>query len=151
MARPPARFGFDREGAIMNMYHPARQRLVVVGNGMAGIRTVAELLKRAPDRYDITVFGAEPHVNYDRILLSSVLAGEKALDHIVINPRSWYDENGITLHAGDPVVAIDRQARTVTSASGRVERYDRLLLATGSRPIVPPIPGLDLEGVCAFR
>ena len=135
----------------MNFHRLPRERLVVVGNGMAGMRTVAELLKRTPERYDITVFGAEPHVNYDRILLSSVLAGEKALDQIVINPRSWYDENGITLHAGDPVVAIDRAARTVASASGRSERYDRLLLATGSRPIVPPIPGLDLDGVCAFR
>jgi nitrite reductase (NADH) large subunit len=135
----------------MNIYRPARQRLVVVGNGMAGMRTVEELLKRAPGRYDITVFGAEPHVNYDRILLSSVLAGEKQLDQIVINPRSWYDENGITLHAGDAVVAIDRDARTVRSASGRVERYDQLLLATGSRPVVPPIPGLALAGVCAFR
>src|SRR5207244_9783181 len=122
----------------MNFHRLPRERLVVVGNGMAGMRTVAELLKRAPERYDITVFGAERHVNYDRILLSSVLAGEKALAEIVINPRSWYDENGLTLHAGDPVVAIDREARTVTSASGRSERYDRLLLATGSRPIVPP-------------
>src|SRR5579859_6660204 len=134
----------------MNMIY-RRERLVVVGNGMAGMRAVDELLKRDPIRYQITVFGAEPHVNYDRIALSSVLAGEKDIGDIIINPLSWYSENGIRLHAGDPVVSFDRTARTVTSESGRVEPYDRLLLATGSRPIVPPIPGLELPGVCAFR
>jgi len=134
----------------MNMIH-RQERLVVVGNGMAGMRTVEELLKVAPLRYQITVFGAEPHVNYDRILLSPVLAGEKKIEDIVINPLSWYEENEIRLFAGDPVVSIDRSARTVTARSGRVEPYDRLLLATGSRPIVPPIPGLELPGTCAFR
>jgi nitrite reductase (NADH) large subunit len=128
-----------------------RERLVVVGNGMAGMRTVEELLKLDPARYDITVFGAEPHVNYDRIMLSSVLAGEKTVAEIEINPRAWYDENHITLHAGDPVVVIDAAARTVTSQAGVVVGYDRLLLATGSKPIVPPIPGLTLPGVCTFR
>ncbi len=128
-----------------------RERLVVVGNGMAGMRTVEELLKLDPARFAITVFGAEPHGNYDRILLSSVLAGEKEVDDIVINSRAWYQENGITLHAGDPVVAIDPAACTVTARSGLTVGYDRLLLATGSRPIVPPIPGLNLPGVCAFR
>lgn len=129
----------------------ARERLVVVGNGMAGMRTVEELLKLDPTRYDITVFGAEPHVNYDRIMLSSVLAGEKAVDDITINSRAWYADNHITLHTGDPVVAIDAKARTVTSHAGTTVNYDRLLLATGSKPIVPPIPGLNLPGVCAFR
>ncbi|MDG3444158.1 nitrite reductase large subunit NirB [Nitrospirillum amazonense] len=135
----------------MDTHMPPRQKLVVVGNGMAGMRTVDELLKRNPLKYDITVFGAEPHVNYDRIMLSSVLAGEKDLEQIVINPRSWYEENGINLVTGDAVTAIDTQARTVTSASGRVVAYDKVLLATGSRPIAPPVPGLDLPGVCAFR
>ncbi len=134
----------------MNMIR-RRERLVVIGNGMAGMRTVEELLKRNPLRYDVTVFGAEPHVNYDRIMLSSVLAGEKDLGDIIINSLAWYAENGIRLFAGDPVVAIDRAAKTVRSESGRVEPYDRLLLATGSKPIVPPIPGLELSGVCAFR
>jgi nitrite reductase (NADH) large subunit len=128
-----------------------KPRLVVVGNGMAGMRAIEELLARAPQRYDITVLGAEPHPNYDRILLSSVLAGEKELDQIVINPRSWYEEHGITLITGDPATAIDPRARTVTSAAGRVLPYDRLLLATGSKPIAPPIPGLQLPGVCTFR
>lgn len=128
-----------------------RERLIVIGNGMAGMRTVEELLARNPHRYDITVFGAEPHVNYDRIMLSSVLAGEKRLDQIVIHSRNWYAENKITLNVADPVVSIDRTARTVTSSSGRVEIYDKLLLATGSRPIVPPLPGLHLPGICTFR
>jgi nitrite reductase (NADH) large subunit len=135
----------------MNMLSPTPRRLVVIGNGMAGMRTVEELLKRAPGLWDITVFGAEPHVNYDRILLSSVLAGDKDLSAIEINSRAWYSENRIRLFTGDPVAAIDRDARTVTSQSGRVEPYDALLLATGSRPIVPPIPGLELPGTCAFR
>jgi nitrite reductase (NADH) large subunit len=134
----------------MNMIN-VRERLVVVGNGMAGMRTVEELLKRDPLRYQVTVFGAEPHVNYDRIALSSVLAGEKGIGQITIHSLAWYGENGVQLHAGDPIVAIDRQARTVTSESGRVEPYDKLLLAMGSKPIVPPIPGLELPGVCAFR
>ncbi len=135
----------------MNIHVPPKERLVVIGNGMAGMRAVEELLKRAPDRYQITVFGAEPHVNYDRILLSSVLAGEKEIDEIVINSRSWYEENGIRLFTGDPIISISGAAHTVTSKNGRVEPYDRLLVATGSRPIVPPIPGLNLQGVCTFR
>ena len=133
------------------MFPATRERLVVIGNGMAGMRTVEELLKLDPARYDITVFGAEPHPNYDRIMLSSVLAGEKQVDDIVINTRAWYDENDIVLHAGDAAVAIDPNTRTVTAQSGLTVPYDRLLLATGSRPIVPPIPGLNLPGVCAFR
>jgi nitrite reductase (NADH) large subunit len=134
----------------MNMIS-SREKLVVVGNGMAGMRAVEEVLKRDPLRHQITVFGAEPHVNYDRIALSSVLAGEKEMGRIIINALDWYGENGIRLIAGDAVVSIDRARKTVTSESGRVEPYDRLLLATGSRPIAPSIPGLDLPGVCAFR
>ncbi|MBP0636302.1 NAD(P)/FAD-dependent oxidoreductase [Cupriavidus sp. AcVe19-6a] len=129
----------------------ARPRLVVVGNGMAGMRTVEELLKLAPDLYDITVFGAEPHGNYNRILLSPVLAGEKTVADIMLNTREWYEENGIELLAGDPVVSIDRPRRVVRSASGREVRYDRLLLATGSKPFIIPVPGHQLDGVIAFR
>lgn len=125
--------------------------LVVVGNGMAGMRTVEELLALAPGLYDITVFGAEPRVNYNRIMLSPVLAGEKTADEIVLHPRSWYEEHGITLHAGDPVVAIDRKRRTVRAQSGREVAYDRLLLATGSQPFIVPVPGADLPGVVGFR
>jgi nitrite reductase (NADH) large subunit len=129
----------------------ARQSLVVVGNGMAGMRTVEELLKLAPELYDITVFGAEPHGNYNRILLSPVLAGEKSMDDIMIHTRQWYAENSITLHAGDPVVHIDRRRRMVRSKSGRELWYDRLLLATGSTPFIVPVPGHKLAGVIGFR
>ncbi|HJV01645.1 MAG TPA: FAD-dependent oxidoreductase [Burkholderiaceae bacterium] len=125
--------------------------LVVIGNGMAGMRTVEELQKLAPDMYDITVFGAEPHGNYNRILLSPVLAGEKSIDDIMLHTRQWYIDHGITLHAGDPVVHIDRRKRVVRAASGREVRYDRLLLATGSKPFIIPVPGHDLPGVIAFR
>ena len=125
--------------------------LVVVGNGMAGMRTVEELLALAPGLYDITVFGAEPRVNYNHIMLSPVLAGEKTAEEIVLHPRSWYEEHGITLHAGDPVVAIDRKRRIVRAQSGREVAYDRLLLATGSQPFIVPVPGADLPGVVGFR
>jgi nitrite reductase (NADH) large subunit len=134
----------------MNMVTDPREHLVVIGNGMAGMRTVEELLK-LDTRFRITVFGAEPHVNYNRIMLSSVLAGDKGVDDIVINSRQWYDENGITLVTGDAITRIDRGDQTVTSASGLTVHYDRLLIATGSRPVAPPIPGLGLPGVCAFR
>jgi len=130
---------------------PARQSLVVIGNGMAGMRTVEELLKLAPDMYDITVFGAEPHGNYNRILLSPVLAGDKNMDDIMLHTRQWYADNGITLHAGDPVVHIDRRRRLVRAQSGREVWYDRLLLATGSTPFIIPVPGHKLPGVIGFR
>lgn len=129
----------------------AREKLIVVGNGMAGCRAVEDILARDRDRFAITIFGAEPRVNYNRIMLSPVLAGEKAFDEIVTNSAQWYDDNVITLVAGDAVVAIDRAARTVTAASGRVEEYDRLLLATGSDPFIIPVPGKDLTGVVTFR
>ena len=128
-----------------------RQSLVVVGNGMAGMRTVEELLKLAPELYDLTVFGAEPHGNYNRILLSPVLAGEKNMDDIMIHTRQWYLDNGITLCAGDPVVHIDRRRRMVRSQSGREVWYDRLLLATGSTSFIVPVPGHKLPGVIGFR
>lgn len=128
-----------------------RLKLVVVGNGMAGMRTVEEIIKLSPDLYDITVFGAEPHGNYNRILLSPVLAGEKTLDEIMIHSLAWYEANGITLHSGDPVAHIDRKQRIVTSEQGHEVPYDRLLLATGSNPFMIPLPGVELEGVKTFR
>ena len=127
-----------------------KQKLVVVGNGMAGIRAVEELLKLAPDLYDITVFGAEPHGNYNRILLSPVLAGEMTLADIVLNDLDWYRNNGITLHAGKKVTKIDRVKRLVIADDLAVP-YDRLLLATGSTPFILPVPGKDLPGVIAYR
>ncbi|QNP59411.1 nitrite reductase large subunit NirB [Paenacidovorax monticola] len=132
-----------------------KSRLVMVGNGMAGVRTLEELLKIAPDLYDITVFGAEPHPNYNRILLSPVLAGEQTIDEIILNDWSWYTDNGIALHAGCTVHDVDRVRRVVhaTNAAGEPvsAEYDRLILATGSNPFILPIPGKDLEGVLAYR
>jgi len=127
------------------------KRLVVIGNGMAGCRAVEEILARDPARYEITIFGAEPRVNYNRIMLSPVLAGEKTFDEIVINTAEWYEENGITLVSGDPVIKIDREHQTVVAKSGRVEPYDTLLIATGSDPFIIPVPGKDLAGVITFR
>ena len=126
-------------------------KLVMVGNGMAGVRTLEELLKIAPELYEITVFGAEPHPNYNRILLSPVLAGEQTLDEIVLNSWQWYEEHGITLHAGRKVVEIDRVRRIVRADDGTEAPYDRLLLATGSNPFMLPVPGKDLQGVIAYR
>ncbi len=129
----------------------ARQKLVIVGNGMAGMRTVEEVLARDPDRYNIEVIGAEPHPNYNRILLSSVLAGEKSLDEIVLHTRDWYAKHSIRLTSGDAVTCLAIAERSLLTASGATVSYDKLVLATGSRPLAPPIPGLNLRGVCAFR
>ncbi|WP_137885586.1 nitrite reductase large subunit NirB [Pseudomonas sp. 2FE] len=126
-------------------------KLVMVGNGMAGVRTLEELLKLAPDLYDITVFGAEPHPNYNRILLSPVLAGEQKFEEIVLNDLNWYSENGIQLMLNRKVVQIDRIKRRVIADDGSEAEYDRLLIATGSNPFVLPIPGNKLEGVIGYR
>jgi nitrite reductase (NADH) large subunit len=128
-----------------------KKRLVMVGNGMAGCRTLEELIKIAPGMYDITVFGAEPHPNYNRILLSPVLAGEMTVQDIILNDWDWYRDNGITLHAGKKVVKIDRIARKVVAEDGTEAEYDRLLLATGSNPFILPVSGKDLPGVIAYR
>jgi nitrite reductase (NADH) large subunit len=128
-----------------------KMKLVMIGNGMAGVRTLEELLKIAPDLYDITVFGAEPHPNYNRILLSPVLAGEQTLPEIVLNPLAWYADMGITLHLGKAVTRIDRVRRVVHAADGTQAAYDRLLVATGSTPFILPVPGKSLEGVIGYR
>jgi NAD(P)H-dependent nitrite reductase large subunit/NAD(P)H-dependent nitrite reductase small subunit len=129
----------------------SRRRLAVIGNGMAGMRTVEELLKLAPHDYEITVFGAEPHGNYNRILLSPVLSGEKRVEEIILHSPQWYSEHGVTLHAGDSAVRIDRRRRVVHSRNGVEVPYDRLLIATGSNPIILPVPGTQLHGVVTFR
>ena len=136
--------------------HPQpKMKLVLIGNGMAGVRTLEELLKIAPDLYDITVFGTEPHPNYNRILLSPVLAGEQTLDEIVLNDWSWYTDHQIDLHTGWTVTEVDRIKRVVhaTNAQGEVmtAAYDRLVVATGSNPFMLPLPGKDLQGVLAYR
>ena len=128
-----------------------KEKLVVIGNGMAGMRTVEELLEIAPDKYEITVFGAEPYGNYNRILLSPVLCGEKAIDEIMLNDEQWYIDNNVTLHKGVKVTNVDRKACTVTADDGTVLDYDRLLISTGSDPFIIPVPGHDLPGVIGFR
>src|SRR5262249_11887535 len=124
---------------------------LLVGNGMAGMRLVDEVLAHSRERFEIEVIAAEPHPNYNRILLSSVLAGEKEIDDIVLHSREWYVRNDVKLRLGETAVKLDTKAKEVTSASGRVTGYDKLVVATGSRPLVPPIAGLELPGVSAFR
>jgi nitrite reductase (NADH) large subunit len=126
------------------------KKLVVVGNGMAGMACVEQILAHGPG-FQITVFGDETHVNYNRVLLSSVLAGEKTADDIEIHSREWYQTHDIDLRAGVKVIDVDPVARTVTGNDGSLTPYDTLLLATGSSPWLPPIEGLDKDGVFTFR
>ncbi|QMV42907.1 nitrite reductase large subunit NirB [Cohnella cholangitidis] len=128
-----------------------KKKLVLVGNGMAGVSCIEQLLKLAPNRYDITIFGSEPHPNYNRILLSSVLAGDADMKDIVINDWSWYEENHITLHTGQTVTHIDKDRKLVRTDGGISVPYDELIIATGSLPFMLPLPGADKEGVIAFR
>ncbi|TYA13167.1 NAD(P)/FAD-dependent oxidoreductase [Paenibacillus faecis] len=127
-----------------------REKLVVIGNGMAGISTVEQILKLTK-KFDITVFGSEPHPNYNRIMLSYVLEGSKTIDDIVLNDLNWYRENGITLHTGTTVAKIDEQAKEVVTVDGMRVPYDKVLIATGSNSFILPIPGSDKEGVVGFR
>ncbi|CAM5305849.1 Nitrite reductase [NAD(P)H] [Mycolicibacterium aubagnense] len=127
------------------------EKLVIIGNGMAPGRMLEHLLEAAPGRYQITIFNAEPRVNYDRIMLSPVLSGEKEYEEIVIHGDGWYIKHGIVLYKGHKIVGIDRTARTVTSDRGVTEPYDRLIIATGSLPFIIPLPGKDLPGVLSYR
>jgi nitrite reductase (NADH) large subunit len=126
------------------------EKLVVVGNGMAGVACVEQILKHAP-KFDITIFGDETHINYNRILLSSVLAGEKSADDITLNGLNWYQQNGIALRLGVRIMDVDPVAKTVTGDDGSVTNFDKLLLATGSSPIVPSIEDVKRDGVFVFR
>ena len=128
-----------------------KQDLVLIGNGMAGVRTLEEILKLDPERYNITVFGEEPYGNYNRMMLSPVLASEKTIAEIMLNDEQWYVDNNITLHKGKKIDAIDRAKQIVTASDGTQAHYDRLILATGSMPFMLPLPGADKEGVIAFR
>jgi nitrite reductase (NADH) large subunit len=127
------------------------EKLVIIGNGMAPGRMLEHLLEEAPGRYQVTIFNAEPRINYDRILLSHVLSGEKEYEQIVIHGDGWYIRHGITLYKGHRIVAIDRMARTVTSEHGVTEPFDRLVVATGSVPLILPVPGNNLPGVLSYR
>lgn len=126
-----------------------KERLVIVGNGMAGTACLEEVLKADPDKFDITVFGAEPH-NYNRVLLSQVLTGEKTLEEIRLHEPAWYEERGVRLFAGCKVKEVRRGSRVVVSEQGEIG-YDKLVITTGARPFIPPIPGVDRDGVVTFR
>jgi len=128
----------------------SRQKLVVVGNGMAGVACVEQVLRHSRD-FDVTIFGDETHVNYNRILLSSVLAGERSVDEITLNDWDWYRANGIELRAGVRISAVDLDSKTLTGDDGDTTPFDKLIIATGSSPFVPPIDGVDKEGVYTFR
>ncbi|MFT4584606.1 MAG: nitrite reductase (NADH) large subunit [Gammaproteobacteria bacterium] len=128
-----------------------REKLVVIGNGMAPGRVLDNLLEAAPNRYEITIFNSEPRVNYDRIMLSPVLSGEREFEDIIIHPEDWYADHGITLHKNKPIIDINREAQRVSALDGATANYDRLLIATGSNPIVIPLPGCELPGVLCYR
>ncbi|WP_421401049.1 nitrite reductase large subunit NirB [Agrobacterium fabrum] len=127
------------------------QKLVIIGNGMAPGRMLENLFETAPGLYDVTIFNAEPRVNYDRIMLSPVLSGEKSYEDIVIHNDEWYAANNVTLHKGAKVTGIDRDRKAVTSENGITVSYDRLVIATGSLPFIIPVPGHQLPGVLAYR
>ncbi|MDQ8737187.1 nitrite reductase large subunit NirB [Paenibacillus sp. LHD-38] len=128
-----------------------KKKLVLIGNGMAGVNCIEQILKLVPNRYDITIFGSEPHPNYNRIMLSSVLAGDADMNDIVINSWDWYRENNIILHAGHTVSNIDTKRKIVSTESGIKVPYDDVIIATGSLPFMLPLPGADKKGVIAFR
>lgn len=128
-----------------------KQRLVLVGNGMAGVRCIEEILKHDADKFEITIFGSENHGNYNRIMLSSVLQGNTEIDEIILQNVDWYKTRGIQLFTGETVVSIDPVAKIVRSDQGREVSYDKLILATGSSPFILPIKGVDKKGVWSFR
>jgi nitrite reductase (NADH) large subunit len=128
-----------------------RKKLVMIGNGMAGVRAIEEILEANPDMFDITIFGAEAHPNYNRILLSHVLAGDMEVEDIILNDEQWYADNGITLHLGKRVREIQRGYKKVVAEDGTEAEYDKLIIATGSNPFMIPIPGADKQGIITFR
>src|SRR5579863_6130985 len=126
------------------------RKLVIVGNGMAGVACLEQILKHRHD-FEISVFGDETHVNYNRILLSNVLAGEKSADEIILNDLDWYRTNGVRPRLGVRVAGIDRAAHRIVDQHGDTNEYDKLILATGSSPFIPRISGLDKKNVHVFR
>jgi len=131
----------------------SKPKLVLIGNGMAGAKLLEELVETCPNKYDVTVFGNEPYGTYNRIMLSPLLAGDKTLDDIMINGRDWYEQHNLTLHAGPDkeIIEIDRIHKRVVCRDGSQAKYDRLVIATGSKPFILPIEGTDLNGVMSFR
>ena len=149
MATKPT--GSDSPGDTDIAPRLAKQRLVVIGNGMAPGRALDKLFEAAPGAHDVTIFNAEPRVNYDRIMLSPLLSGEKSFEQIVIHGDGWYIKHGVTLYKGATITSIDRAAKTVTTARGLTVPYDKLMIATGSVPIIIPVPGHKLAGVLSYR
>src|SRR4051812_20469331 len=127
------------------------KKLVMIGNGMAGVRTIEEILKVSTEPFEITIFGQEPFPNYNRIKLSNILQGDTNFEDIIINPLDWYKENNIQLFTGEAVVNIDVEEKRVVSNLGREVEYDELMIATGSNSFILPIPGADKMGVTGFR
>ena len=133
------------------MIQSRRSALVVAGTGMAGAKLVEEVLARDPDRFSIRMFGAEPHGTYNRILLSQVLGGFAQPGQLWLNPPEWYEKRQVFLHRGVKAESLDRGQRVIRGADGKVEEpYDVLVMATGSRPFVPPLPGIQQQGVFVF-
>ncbi len=128
-----------------------KKKLVMIGNGMAGMRAIEEIIAAAPDMFDITIFGAERWPNYNRIMLSPVLAGDTTIEDIILNDEEWYRSHGITLHLGSKVVELNRSRKLVRAENGVEAEYDNLIIATGSKPFIIPIPGHDKQGVMGFR
>ena len=128
-----------------------KQKLILIGNGMAGVRLLENLLKQDVCPYEITVFGSEPHGGYNRILLSPLLSGEQSLEDIVTHPLKWYEQNQINLISGKTITAIDCNNKQISDNNNKQYSYDKLVIATGSNPFVPPIPGHDLKGVHTYR
>jgi nitrite reductase (NADH) large subunit len=129
----------------------SKKKLVLIGNGMAGVRCIEEILKLKPDEFEITIFGSEPHPNYNRIQLSKVLQGDTTIDDITIHSWDWYKQHNIVLHSGETVINIDKTKQIVFTDKNRQVSYDKLIIATGSNPFILPLPGADKEGVTAFR
>jgi nitrite reductase (NADH) large subunit len=125
--------------------------LVIIGNGMAAARLVDELAKCALGRYAIAVIGDEPRLAYNRVLLSSVLAGEATSQEIELKPAAWWRDRGVTLKYGATATAIDMAAREVTTSTGKRVPFSKLVIATGSSALRLPVPGGDLKGVHVFR
>lgn len=126
------------------------KKLVVIGAGMASGRLLEHLFEEAPGSWDVTLFNAEDRGNYNRIMLSPVLSGERTYEEIVTHDAAWYEEHGVTCRFCERIVAIDPTAKTVTGENGEVA-YDKLIIATGSNPFIIPLPGHDLDGVIAYR
>lgn len=129
----------------------SKTKLLMIGNGMAGVRTIEEILERDPDRFEITIIGKEPYPNYNRIMLSNILQNKMTVEETIMNPYEWYEEHHIRLITGDKVVSIDRDAKHVETEQGQVVAYDQMIIATGSDSFILPIDGSRLDGVVGFR